>query len=60
MRNSLFKGVAPLWNVLPYKMKRMKSGGNQIYGALKKRLTKYSSEKFVSLVDKLIDRPQYS
>ena len=52
MRNSLFKRVVPLWNVLPDKMK----SGNQTYDTLKKRLKKYFTEKFISQVD----RPQYS
>ena len=34
MRNSLFKRVVPLWNVLPDKMKN----GNQTYDTLKKRV----------------------
>ena len=36
MRNSLFKRVVPLWNVLPDKMK----SGNQTYDTQKKRLMK--------------------
>ena len=52
MRNSLFKRVVHLWNVLPDKMK----SGNQTYDTLKKRLKKYFTEKFISQVD----RPQYS
>ena len=36
MRNSLFKRVVPLWNVLPDKMK----SGNQTYDTQKKRLIK--------------------
>ena len=52
MKNSLFKRVIPLWNVLPDKMKT----GNQTYDTLKKRLKKYFTEKFISQVD----RPKYS
>ena len=52
MRNSLFKKVVPLWNVLPDKMK----SENQTYDTLKKRLKKYFTEQFISDVD----RPQYS
>ena len=37
MRNSLFKRVVPLWNVLHDKMK----SGNQTYDTLKKRLKKF-------------------
>ena len=44
MRNSLFKRVVPLWNVLPDK----KKSGNQTYDTLKKRLKKYFTEKFIS------------
>ena len=45
MRNSLFKRVVPLWNVLPDKMKC----GNQTYDTLKKRLEKYFTEKVKSI-----------
>ena len=51
MRNSLFKRVVRMWNVLTDKMK----SGNQTYDTLKKRLKKYFTEKFISQVD----RPQY-
>ena len=45
MRNSLFKRVVPLWNVLHDKMK----SGNQTYDTLKKRLKKYFTDKSVSI-----------
>ena len=52
MRNSLFKRVVSLWNVLPDKMKI----GHQTYDTLKKRLKKYFTEQFISQVD----IPQYT
>ena len=44
MRNSLFRRVVPLWNILPDKMK----SGNQTYDTLKKRPKKHFTEKFIS------------
>ena len=52
LKNSLFKRVVPLWNVLPEKLKL----GNQTYGNVKKRLKTFFNAQFVND----IDRPQYS
>ena len=52
LKNSFFKRVVPLWNVLPEKL----NSGNQTYGNVKVKLKTFFNEKFVHD----IDRPQYS